>query len=165
MSAIQETPGESTIAEEDTLPKIKSNTPGGRALEEFRNAAHLEASVSSMSALEIEEDVEAELAGPTPEDISVEASRIIGRRLSDALNASLKPDENAESTITQFIKPLDLVAELSSNPKLMALRTPGPISNQNNGILKSVSVASAPILVNPKCSGYFLEPVCIFFLR
>jgi dual specificity phosphatase 12 len=161
MSAIQEDLGEYVIVkEEDTLPTIKSNTPGGRALDEFRNAAQLEASMS-MSALEIDEE---KLAEATAEDISIEASRIIGRRLSDTVNASLKPDENTESPTAQFIKPTDLVAELYSNPKIMALRTPGLIINQNNRIQKSVSVASAPILANPKCSGYFLEPVRSFFL-
>lgn len=164
MAAIQEKPGEALIAEENSLPNIKSNTPGGRALEEFRNAAHLEVSTSSVSALEIDEDAEIEPADAAQEDISIEASRIIGRRLSDGLDASLKPSENGETTTTQVIKPSDLVAELHSNPKIMVLRTPSLISNQNNGILKAASVASAPILVNPKCSGYFLEPVCPFFL-
>ncbi|KAG5654417.1 hypothetical protein H0H81_002606 [Sphagnurus paluster] len=59
------------------------------------------------------------------------------------------------SVPTTFISPSDLVAELSLNPKLAALRSPvGPAPG--NG---SVPPPSAPILANHKCSGYFVEPM------
>jgi dual specificity phosphatase 12 len=56
----------------------------------------------------------------------------------------------------------DLAAQLHANPKLAALRSPGglsmtPLNNAPRGIDKSS--ISPPILMNPKCSGYFVEPV------
>ena len=56
----------------------------------------------------------------------------------------------------------DLAAQLHANPKLAALRTPGglamtPLNTSTRAIDKSS--ISPPILMNPKCSGYFVEPV------
>jgi dual specificity phosphatase 12 len=56
----------------------------------------------------------------------------------------------------------DLAAQLHANPKLAALRSPGglsmtPLHTTPRGIDKSS--ISPPILMNPKCSGYFVEPV------
>ena len=59
----------------------------------------------------------------------------------------------------------DLAAQLHANPKLAALRFPGslsmtPLNNAPRGIDKSS--ISPPILMNPKCSGYFVEPVGLY---
>lgn len=109
----------------------------------------------------------------------------LGRDLSDALDASvanyegpstgtatqsetvhvLSPVHESQDTSktggplqpqpsTQYASPLDLAAELHSHPKLAALRTPPSLSM--TGIR---SVVSPPILMNPKCSGYFVEPM------
>lgn len=109
----------------------------------------------------------------------------LGKDLSDALDASVATDDNLSTgtatqseTVrvlspvhesqdtsktggtpqpqpsTQYASPLDLAAELHSHPKLVALRTPPSLSM--TGIR---SVASPPILMNPKCSGYFVEPM------
>jgi dual specificity phosphatase 12 len=56
----------------------------------------------------------------------------------------------------------DLAAQLHANPKLAALRSPGglamtPLHTAPRVIDKSS--ISPPILMNPKCSGYFVEPV------
>ena len=56
----------------------------------------------------------------------------------------------------------DLAAQLHANPKLAALRAPGgfsmtPLHTATRVIDKSSM--SPPILMNPKCSGYFVEPV------
>ena len=92
-----------------------------------------------------------------------EAARILGRRMSDAVRsgsrqassenvAGLGNDTPSETTV---ISP-DLVSEPDVNPKLAGLRT---VSSSK----LSLSI-SAPILANPKCSGYFVEPVsCLFF--
>jgi len=48
-----------------------------------------------------------------------------------------------------LVSPAELAAQLLANPKLAALRSP-----------KAASPISPPILTNPKCSGYFVEPVC-----
>ncbi|EPQ52031.1 hypothetical protein GLOTRDRAFT_80177 [Gloeophyllum trabeum ATCC 11539] len=54
----------------------------------------------------------------------------------------------------------DLAAQLFANPKLAALRSGmgmTPVSGQ--GSSKPAAPVPAPILINPKCSGYFLEPM------
>ena len=56
----------------------------------------------------------------------------------------------------------DLAAQLHANPKLAALRSPGglamtPLNTATRVVDKST--ISPPILMNPKCSGYFVEPV------
>lgn len=59
----------------------------------------------------------------------------------------------------------DLAAQLQSNPKLAALRSPGGLSMTPMTPLQITPKAfdkssiSPPILMNPKCSGYFVEPV------
>ncbi|KAG6897417.1 hypothetical protein C0992_001731 [Termitomyces sp. T32_za158] len=145
----------------------------------------------SSSALESDDEehnAAREITSADTVDISHEAAKLIGRRLSDAVlspvgelmenpfEASGKskhalgdnqiPQQTFEKTIaTTFISPSELAAELMTNPKLAALRTTHPNSqNINMTPLHSVAKApppqSAPILVNPKCSGYFVEPVC-----
>ena len=55
----------------------------------------------------------------------------------------------------------DLAAQLHANPKLAALRPPGlamtPL-HLTPRVMDKSSI-SPPILMNPKCSGYFVEPV------
>ncbi|KAF7980552.1 hypothetical protein HWV62_37703 [Athelia sp. TMB] len=67
----------------------------------------------------------------------------------------------------QLLSPSELTAQLYTNPKLAALRSPS-ISGQRPAGLAGLSmtslsaptqVESPPILVNPKCSGYFVEPM------
>ncbi|KAI0825190.1 hypothetical protein BC628DRAFT_1410586 [Trametes gibbosa] len=77
-----------------------------------------------------------------------------------------------------YIHPSDLAAQLSTHPKLAALRAPvslaptpasgGPSPTrsapQTPGLASARSSnyfvpVSPPILINPKCSGYFVEPM------
>ncbi|KAH0826671.1 hypothetical protein J3R83DRAFT_5059 [Lanmaoa asiatica] len=58
---------------------------------------------------------------------------------------------------TQYVSGADLAAQLSSNPKLAALRTAASLSM--TGLNGSKAALSPPILMNPKCSGYFVEPM------
>ena len=56
----------------------------------------------------------------------------------------------------------DLAAQLHANPKLAGLRSSGglamtPLQTTTRAIDKAS--ISPPILMNPKCSGYFVEPV------
>jgi dual specificity phosphatase 12 len=61
----------------------------------------------------------------------------------------------------------ELAAQLHTNPKLAALRSPGGFSMTPMTPLHAAtapraidkSSISPPILMNPKCSGYFVEPV------
>ncbi|KAK0241705.1 hypothetical protein EDD85DRAFT_902245 [Armillaria nabsnona] len=134
----------------------------------------------SMSALETEDDDEIDLSGVTKTDLtptnntgvpSIDAATLLGRRLSDAVIALSPSDtepgqppsapQNGAET-TQFSSPGDLAAQLYANPKLAALRTPmgmGMTPIQINVNRSSISTSSPPILMNPKCSGYFVEPM------
>ncbi|KAF9225740.1 hypothetical protein BS17DRAFT_777609 [Gyrodon lividus] len=106
----------------------------------------------------------------------------IGRDLSDALDAAtgaapeprtlsplsevtvtqpssvVPPQQSPPST--QYASPADLAAQLSSNLKLAALRTAPSLSMTGlDGANGPKGALSPPILVNPKCSGYFVEPM------
>ncbi|KAI0642554.1 hypothetical protein C8Q79DRAFT_982660 [Trametes meyenii] len=77
-----------------------------------------------------------------------------------------------------YVHPSDLAAQLSSHPKLAGLRAPAglamtPANNgppaarsspQSPGLANArnpnyFAPVSPPILINPKCSGYFVEPM------
>ncbi|KIJ09371.1 hypothetical protein PAXINDRAFT_102257 [Paxillus involutus ATCC 200175] len=110
----------------------------------------------------------------------------IGRDLSDALDAATSPapqpleasrtaapppeatitkpfptvPPQQQPTSTQYASPADLAAQLSSNPKLAALRAAQSLAMTGlNGANSSKAAQSPPILMNPKCSGYFVEPM------
>lgn len=60
----------------------------------------------------------------------------------------------------------DLAAQLFANPKLAALRSPTTLGGPGGALGRPVAppaVVAPPILVDNKCSGYFLEPVSPFF--
>jgi len=65
---------------------------------------------------------------------------------------------------TQYASPADLAAQLNSHPKLAALRVP-PSFAMTSITAPSKQHISPPILMNPKCSGYFVEPVRSHFLH
>lgn len=52
--------------------------------------------------------------------------------------------------------PSDLAAQPHSHPKLAGLRSSSSLASQVQSIIQP---SSPPILANPKCSGYFVEPV------
>ncbi|KAI0947581.1 hypothetical protein AcW1_009302 [Taiwanofungus camphoratus] len=63
-----------------------------------------------------------------------------------------------------FSHPSDLAAQLYANPKLAALRQPvamTPLTSTSTSSSSGMRVAphSPPIIINPKCSGYFVEPM------
>ncbi|KAF8637468.1 hypothetical protein AX16_010796 [Volvariella volvacea WC 439] len=64
---------------------------------------------------------------------------------------------------SQYATSADLSAALMANPKLAALRSPhispAPAAPASIAPLPSITPISPPILINPKCSGYFVEPV------
>ncbi|KAI0720791.1 hypothetical protein C8T65DRAFT_567048 [Cerioporus squamosus] len=87
------------------------------------------------------------------------------------------------SVSSSFVHPNDLAAQLAAHPKLAALRAPAALSMtplasgsgapsparsnpQSPGVASTMAKSSsyfapvsAPILANPKCSGYFVEPL------
>ena len=133
----------------------------------------------SMSALDSDDD---ESADSTPATMS-STPRTDGTHTTDTTTSSLAteaivgdPDSApitnksrpppASSTAAPGVSTLqhgaELAAQLHSNPKLAALRSPGgftmtPILT-NTRVIDKASI-SPPILMNPKCSGYFVEPV------
>ena len=72
-----------------------------------------------------------------------------------------------EPMTTHLISPADLAAQLFAHPKLAALRSPSfgsssiPVSS-SLAATRPKPLVSEPIIVNPKCSGYFVEPVSRF---
>jgi dual specificity phosphatase 12 len=218
MSAIHEDPGKdisspildlpSPSTSQVPTPRSTPSTPYGHPLHSLRSMSHALLDPSSMSALEIEDDgdddskptepsesspeMSIDLTGTTAEDISIHASQLLGRRLSDAVISSASdtnplpenrtgsyfradgsavtehspdaPEAPVETPTTHLISPSDLAAQLMSDPKLAALRSPPVSVTTPQGSASKPVPISAPILVNPKCSGYFVEPVSQTFL-
>lgn len=135
---------------------------------------------STSSALDIEDESETESnaipvdspgsIGLTKEDVSIDAAQISGLQLSDAVISTVADNraqleaqskdgdttgDGAEPHTTHFISPSELASQLFTNSKLAVLRsanTPVSPNSVNN---------SPPILLNAKCSGYFVEPVSL----
>ncbi|KAG5646349.1 hypothetical protein DXG03_003672 [Asterophora parasitica] len=151
-----------------------------RRLPGFPREAHTSHSTSALES-DDEESLEPGLV-ESPLGMSHETARVIGRRLSDAvftpvtevkespIDSNVRQSDNSQSSTyttekalpTTFISPTDLAAELYSNPKLAALRTPlaTPHGTGTGNVSSYIAPApSAPILANPKCSGYFVEPM------
>lgn len=107
-----------------------------------------------------------------------------GTTAESAETVTLLPSQPAPLSVSSsFVHPSDLAAQLASHPKLAALRAPAGLSMtplasgsgapsparsapQSPGVASAVTKSSnyfppvsAPILANPKCSGYFVEPV------
>ncbi|KAL1742289.1 hypothetical protein HDZ31DRAFT_43583 [Schizophyllum fasciatum] len=103
------------------------------------------------------------------------AARRLGRRMSEAMEGAPGSDERekvtqivreerarqgqdkAPTTPATLFSPSDLTAQLNANPKLAALRGGSFERPASPGGRSSVS--SPPILMNSKCSGYFVEPM------
>ncbi|KAH9849816.1 hypothetical protein C2E23DRAFT_350969 [Lenzites betulinus] len=99
--------------------------------------------------------------------------------LENADKVTPLPSQRPPISVTNsYIHPSDLAAQLSAHPKLAALRAPAglamtPTSGgssptrsapQTPGLANVRSAnyfapVSPPILMNPKCSGYFVEPL------
>ena len=95
-----------------------------------------------------------------------------GRRgMSDSLSMSaLELDEDPETekekkpeppTVSGFAHPNNISAQLYANPKLAPLRTTGLSTSPTQS---SMLTSAPPILVDPRCSGYFVEAVCPYGL-
>ena len=131
--------------------------------------------MDSTSALDIEDESETEsnifpAISPSTdpdlskEDVSIDAAHILGLQLSDAVvstvtDGKVQPDaqfkdENSSASlpVEHYIRPSELSLHLFANPTLAALRS------ANSPVSPSL-VNSPPILLNAKCSGYFVEPV------
>ena len=139
-------------------------------------------SMDSTSALDIEDESETELNTLpanlssteldlnelTKEDVSIDAAHILGLQLSDAVvsavtDGKVQPEVqskggnstgDASLPVEHFIRPSELSLHLFANPTLAALR-----SANSSGSPSLVN--SPPILLNAKCSGYFVEPVSL----
>ncbi|KAF7360215.1 hypothetical protein MVEN_00750300 [Mycena venus] len=132
--------------------------------------ADLTMSQLSMSALDTDDEPEdaAQQQEPLPSTHAFEAATRLGRRLSDAVLASPAdtsppaPDttNGADGTTTHFSSADgDIAAQLFAHPKLAAFRVPGMMMSPLTGGPPKGLPVSPPILVNPKCSGYFVEPM------
>ncbi|KAF9528366.1 hypothetical protein CPB83DRAFT_854486 [Crepidotus variabilis] len=72
-------------------------------------------------------------------------------------------EDKVDHAVTHLKSPSDLASQLFANPKLAALRsqppTPGAQTSPTFPRHQSGLISSAPILANPLCSGYFVEPM------
>ena len=163
----------SKFSESLSMSSIEPKTTNGftvqiaHSLHTLRNSHTPMDPTLSTSALETEDESETELnAFLAKEDASIDAAQISGLQLSDAIvstKAQLESQSQTgdtpagaspsiESPTTHFISPTELASQLLANPNLAALRSPDiPVSQ--------TLVNSPPILLNAKCSGYFVEPV------
>jgi len=132
----------------------------------------------SMSALDSDDD---ESTDSTPATISTH--RTDGTHTTDTTPSSLttetvigNPDSvpivnkgrppptspTAAPGVSTLQHGAELSSQLHSNPKLAALRSPGGLSmtplQTTTRVIDKASI-SPPILMNPKCSGYFVEPM------
>jgi len=138
----------------------------------------------SMSALD--SDDEEAVGSPTVPSATTSTPRIGGTSTADTAPSTLTPgtsgtiSENRDSAPTSgkshpqlalsttsasagtLQHGADLAAQLHANPKIAALRSPGGLAmtplNTATRVLDKSSI-SPPILMNPKCSGYFVEPM------
>ena len=99
---------------------------------------------------------------PVTEDLDSEGSPGIDGSSQRQPQQQEEPKQPpAPNASIQYASPADLAAQLHSHPKLAALRAPPSLAMTSlNGSIKQTM--SPPILVNPKCSGYFVEPVRTF---
>jgi len=111
-------------------------------LHTLRNMSHT--STDTTSALEIEDESETEL-NAFPANSSSEVTKS-----GDATEGASLPVESPPTT--HFINPSDLSSQLFANPALAVLRSANSAVSPN-------SINSPPILLNTKCSGYFVEPM------
>jgi len=83
----------------------------------------------------------------------------LGPGTSESLSMSASVEERKPDppSVSAFVHPNSISAQLYANPNLAPLRTAGfPASATQPPTLTS----APPILVDPRCSGYFVETVC-----
>ncbi|KAL4269137.1 protein-tyrosine-phosphatase [Pleurotus pulmonarius] len=188
--------------------KMRRSSSGGGGAGEARRpamrpfAAGLSRSLLdslSMSALETEDDSEGEPPEATSKssELSLGVASLLGRRMSDAVLATLTephgppgsepqdsiidvsgaPSPSESPTVTNggaetpdiptrppmpqthFSSSSDMATQLNGNPALAGLR--GSLGMAMTPLSGKTSAApiSPPILMNPKCAGYFVEPM------
>ncbi|KAJ3812781.1 hypothetical protein EV368DRAFT_41057 [Lentinula lateritia] len=101
-------------------------------------------------------------ATPTSPNTFAQVATHIGRRMSNAMltppvdETHISATDTVGHTSSPLVSPNDFAAQLHANPKLAALR--GGVSPPSYGTTP-LGPVSPPILMNPKCSGYFVEPM------
>ncbi|KDQ32112.1 hypothetical protein PLEOSDRAFT_1034159 [Pleurotus ostreatus PC15] len=157
--------------------KVRRSSSGGGGAGEARRpamrpfAAGLSRSLLdslSMSALETEDDSEGEPpeAASKASELSLGVASLLGRRMSDAVLATLSepngpPGSEPQDSIidTHFSSSSDMATQLNGNPALAGLRgSLGMAMTPLSGKTPATPI-SPPILMNPKCAGYFVEPM------
>jgi dual specificity phosphatase 12 len=183
MSALEDDEIKSPIQESDP-PTSSTSQPQSRRATSFgtdlrsRLLAGLSLGIPSglsMSALDSDDD---ESADSTP--ATVATPRTGGIQTADTTpsshttetivedpdsvpitNRSRPPPTSSTAGVSTLQHGADLAAQLHANPKLAGLRSGGlamtPLQTTTR-VIDKASI-SPPILMNPKCSGYFVEPV------
>lgn len=118
-----------------------------------------------------EVDAALKLGEELSERLSVAESEVPVPNASTGSSAGSQPSATASTGIplpskSSYVHPSNLSARLYSNPQLAALRAPIaiPLSPRVPPINTQSAPANSTILADPKCSGYFVKPVCSYYL-
>jgi dual specificity phosphatase 12 len=184
MSAVDDDDGKS-VGQESDLPTGQATQSQGRRSGSFgtdlrsRLLAGLFSGIPgslSMSALDTDEEESVgstttpSMTMSTPRTGSIDtADTVPSPNPTSGTSGAISENPNSAPTTGKGRPTLqhgaDLAAQLQGNPKLAALRSPGGLSMTPMTPLLTApktidkSSISPPILMNPKCSGYFVEPV------
>lgn len=180
MSALEDDETKIPSQESDPLPNSISQSQTRRTSSfgtdlRSRLLAGFSLGPSSLSMSALDSDDEESADSTTP--VTTSTPRTGGSHPSETTPSSLAAETivgdpetvhppPASSIAAPAASPLqhgsELAAQLHANPKLAALRSPGGLSMTplqiTTRVIDKASI-SPPILMNPKCSGYFVEPV------
>ncbi|TFK34431.1 hypothetical protein BDQ12DRAFT_689589 [Crucibulum laeve] len=139
-------------------PQLTPSINDDQALHSSIETARLLGRRLSEAMISSNVDVQTPIAEVPP---SVEDGTVPAETIQDTV-PSIPLTESPRSP-SAFSSPHDLATQLYANPKLAALRstpTTTPVPHGNRPIPPLISPGvSPPILANPKCSGYFVEPM------
>lgn len=109
---------------------------------------------------DLSQALEQSMAGDAVEPSEAPTRRVPSPSVDTTKRApSPGPPRPCSSGGTPSASGADLAAHLSSNPKLAALRAAASLNLSMTSLNGTKATLSPPILMNPKCSGYFVEPV------
>lgn len=97
--------------------------------------------------------------GEVPRTLSPVSEKVPHGEGHSKTDSSQQQQAQVLSCDTQYATPGDLAAQLYAHPKLAALRAPPSLSMTTITGSAAKQSVSPPILMNPKCSGYFVEPM------
>ncbi|TRM62330.1 hypothetical protein BD626DRAFT_498862 [Schizophyllum amplum] len=184
MSALEAEKGSDATSGESALDTDEEEQEESKAAPERDMVTDVKKAIQGMEMNDAEDD--SAVADESDDEADKEAfaqakeeARQLGRRMSAAMEGSEGSSQRAEivtqimreervkkeapksqpGTPATYFSPSDLAAQLNANPKLTALRRDSLGATSAGGPSRGSANSSPPILMNPKCSGYFVEPM------